>query len=246
MIYYNPFINLAIEKNPNTMPENYLIQNLPSFKGETLDKYLAAGWYRYGAQIFTINSFTESETEYDVYWLRYNVEKITISKSSRELIKKNNHFEVAIRPFVLTREMEDLHNVYFNSIDFITSNTIHSLMEDIDSFIYDSYSIEIRDENKLIAVGIFDEGKNSIAGIKNFYDPEYKKFGLGKLLMLIKYQYCLTQKIQWYYPGYIAPGYRKFDYKLFMDKNATEVFLFEKQQWNSFGLFAKEKNIVNL
>ena len=228
------------------MPENFLIQKVSSIKGELLDIYLAAGWYRYGAQIFTINSFTERETEYDVYWLRYNVENIIISKSSRELIKKNNHFEIAIRPFVLTKEMEDLHDLYFNSIDFITSPSIHSLMEDIYSVIYDSYSIEIRDENKLIAVGIFDEGKNSIAGIKNFYDPEYKKFGLGKLLMLIKYQYCLTQKIQWYYPGYFAPGYKKFDYKLFMDKNATEVFLFQKQQWVSYGLFAKEKNIINL
>ena len=228
------------------MNENYLIHKRSSIKGELLDKYLAAGWYRYGEQIFTINSFTESDTKYDVYWLRYNVENIIISKSSRELIKKNNHFEITIRPFVLTNEMEELHNIYFSSINFITSDTIHLLMEDIYSLVYNSYSIEIRDENKLIAVGIFDEGKKSIAGIKNIYDPEYKKFGLGKLLMLIKYQYCLTQKIQWYYPGYFAPGYKKFDYKLFMDKNATEVFLFEKQQWAPYVLFAKEKNIINL
>jgi hypothetical protein len=31
-----------------------------------------------------------------------------------------------------------------------------------------------------------------------------------------------------------------------MDKNATEVFLFGKQQWVPYGLFAKEKNIINL
>lgn len=227
------------------MNENFIFPRIPSIKGELLDEFLAAGWYRYGAQIFTINSFTERDIEHQVYWLRYNVNKIIINKSSSSLIKKNAGFEITVSPFVLTKEMEDLHEDYFNSINFITNPTIHSLLEDVHRNVYDTYSIEIRDEKKLIAVGIFDEGKNSIAGIKNLYCPQYKKFGLGKLLMLIKYQYCLNKQINWYYPGYFAPGYKKFDYKLFIDKRATEVYLFEKKQWITYELFAKEKNLIN-
>ena len=91
------------------------------------------------------------------------------------------------------------------------------------NLLFDSMIIEIRDSSKLIGAGIFDQGSNAIAGIKNIYHPEYKKYSLGKYLIWLKYQYCLHQNIKWYYPGYFAPANPKFNYKIDFDKNATEV-----------------------
>ncbi|MEJ7659632.1 MAG: hypothetical protein WKG07_08390 [Hymenobacter sp.] len=44
--------------------------------------------------------------------------------------------------------------------------------------------MEVRAEGHLIAAGIFDQGTRSLAGIVNFYDPDYRKYSLGKYLML--------------------------------------------------------------
>jgi arginine-tRNA-protein transferase len=94
--------------------------------------------------------------------------------------------------------------------------------------------IRIFDGGKLIGVGVFDVGKNSIAGIKNYFHPDYKKYSLGKLLVLLKAEFCLQNSIKWYYPGYIVPGYAKFDYKLFLNKDQTEIYSIENDAWSTF------------
>ena len=85
--------------------------------------------------------------------------------------------------------------------------------------------IKIRDKNKLIAVGYFDKGFKSIAGIMNIYHPEYNMYSLGKFLMLQKLQYAQSHNMNFYYTGYISTQSTRFDYKTFPDQNAVEVLL---------------------
>jgi len=220
------------------MEPGFLIHCPPQIKGEVLDMYLSAGWYRYGNKIFTIDFFTENEKLYQVYWLRYNVLKLKLSDSNQKILNKNKLFNYKIIPFQNSIELEALHSLYLEKIDFVTISSIEELMEDVNGSVYNSMLIEIRYENKLIGAGIFDYGKNSIAGIKNIFHQEYKKYSLGKYLMLLKYQYCLQQNIKWYYPGYFAPGHKKFDYKLTIDADATEVCLIDNRQWVSYRDFS--------
>jgi arginine-tRNA-protein transferase len=220
------------------MEPGFLIHCPTQIKGAVFDMYLSAGWYRYGNKIFTIDFFTENEKLYEVYWLRYNVRKLKLSDSHQKILNKNKRFNYKIIPFQNSLELEALHSLYLEKIDFVTISSIEELMEDINGSVYNSMLIEIRDENKLIGAGVFDFGNNSIAGIKNIFHPDYKKYSLGKYLMLLKYQYCLQQKIKWYYPGYFAPGHKKFDYKLTIDADATEVCLIDNRQWVSYRDFS--------
>ena len=215
------------------MSEDFDVHFLAEIKGEVLDRYLANGWYRMGLYIFTTHSLQPSgdENSYPVYWLRYDVRKVKLGKSNRVLAKACSTFMATVRPFSLTQELADLHKTYFDHLDFHASDSIENLLTDINRVIYDTYLVEVRDNGKLIAAGIFDKGSDAIAGIINFYDPVYKKYGLGKYLVLLKYTYCLRQGITWYYPGYFSPTYPKFDYKLFLDKNATEVFVRHPGEW---------------
>ena len=178
------------------MSEDFDVHFLTEVKDDVLDRYLAKGWYRMGLYIFTTHSLqpTGDDNSYPVFWLRYEVGKVRLSRSSRALIKLTNSFTATVRTFSLT----------------------------------------------LIAAGILDRGRRAIAGIINFYDPAYKKYGLGKYLVLLKYFYCVQQNIPWYYPGYYSPTYPKFDYKLFLDKNATEVFRREQQDWLPYTEFCEE------
>ncbi len=219
------------------MTENMLFHSHESIKNEMLDQYLEKGWYRIGSEIFTTNITPNGLDWVRVYWVRYDVNRIQLSKSSQQLLKKADSLSFSIEPFSLTEEMELLHDVYFSQIDFITNYTIKELLVDTTCQVFDTYKIEVRSENKLIGLGIFDQGKNTIAGIKNIYHPDYKSFSIGKILVLKKFEYCKNNNIEWYYPGYIAPGNNKFDYKLFLDKSATEVLSWEKKKWITYAEF---------
>lgn len=200
--------------------------------GDQLDTFLAKGWYRMGQGIFTTHCIIQEDNVYRVYWLRYNLSQLHLGKSQQKLLKTNRLFTKKIQRLKVSSEMEALYAHYKKGLSFEPSESVESwLYQQQSNNVYDSFMIEIRDKELLVAAGIFDAGQNSIAGILNFYHPKYKKFSLGKYLMLLKIEYALTQGKQWYYPGYIVEGYPKFDYKLFVDKTAAEIFIPEQNKW---------------
>ena len=228
------------------MENNNLIAAIPEIKGPLLDVFLEAGWYRYGDMIFTTNVLEDFQQTYSAYWLRYDVPKVIPGRKEEKIIRKGDGFVTSISDFKNSDELEELHSLYFESIKFITSFSIADLMIDTDNRVFDSKLLTVRNNGRLIAAGIFDEGKNAIAGIKNIYHPEYKKYSFGKYMMWKKLQYCLKKNIKWYYPGYFAPGNDRFDYKLDVDRNATEVLIPEEKQWVSLQRFFQIQSTIQL
>lgn len=200
-----------------------------------LDSFLEKGWYRMGQGIFTTHYIFQEDNLYQVYWLRYNLKKLFFLKLHQKIFNSNRNFTVSILPLHITAEQEALFTIYKTGIDFDPAETIkHLLLGEASHNIYDTHVIEVRDQNVLIAAGIFDYGKKSIAGILNFYHPAYKKYSLGKYLMLLKIKQAQAMGKHWYYPGYIVKGFSKFDYKLFAGKSAAELYLQEFSSWQSY------------
>ncbi|HEY6503526.1 MAG TPA: hypothetical protein VIZ28_06070 [Chitinophagaceae bacterium] len=203
--------------------------------GQGLDDYLAKGWFRMGQTIFTTDLLPVNDTIYPVYWLRYVLSKVRFGKKQERLLTVNKEFSVTIKPFVLSEELEFLYACYLAIIDFDAPPTVESFLLDGEgNSIYDTQLIEIRDAGRLVAAGIFDNGETSIAGIMNFYDPGYKTKSLGKWLMLLKINYAIEKGKLFYYPGYIAGGFSKFDYKLFPGPAAAEIFDSRQEQWIAY------------
>jgi leucyl-tRNA---protein transferase len=205
-------------------------------RGEELDNFLEMGWYRMGQSIFTTHFILLGDYAYRVFWLRYNLKNITLSKSQQRLKNRNRQFDVSVKPLEITDEIEELYAIYKRGINFEAAPSVHYwLFGDRPPYnVFDTELIEIRDKGKLIAVGVFDRGSESIAGIMNFYHPDYKRCSLGKYLMLLKIELCRTRNMRWYYPGYIVYRRSEFDYKLFVDKSAVEVLIPEMEGWQLF------------
>jgi arginyl-tRNA--protein-N-Asp/Glu arginylyltransferase len=195
-----------------------------------LDQYLSKGWYRIGQVVFTTDYIPHPHGWHRVFWLRYQLPGLSFQKKHQEIMRRNKIFRTRVTPFALTEEMEDLYALYKSSVDFNASPTMknflfdYGIVDDPSHNVYDSHLVEVRDGRKLIALGVFDKGKNSLAGILNFYHPEYRKYSLGKWLMLLKVEYALKQRMKYYYPGYIAVDYEKFDYKLFLSPALAEIY----------------------
>ena len=206
-----------------------------------LDSCLAKGFYRMQQNVFTTNIIFQEDEIMPVFWLRTPLNKIRISSSIKEILRKNKNFDISIENFKNDDEIESLFALYKSGIDFETSNTVASyLFDQTDSNIFESVAIKIRDKGVLIAIGIFDKGRHSLAGIMNFYHPDYKKYSLGKFLMIQKMIYGLENNFEFYYTGYISTGTRKFDYKIFPNEEAMEIWHPFEMKWYPYQLLTKE------
>jgi arginine-tRNA-protein transferase len=205
------------------------------FVGKILDNYLAKGFYRGQHSLFTLNYNYIGIKGMPVFWLRIKVADVKEGSTAKAIRKACKSFTVIYKKAVITDEINDLFRAYRGMIDFDTSPSCAAYLHD-DTFElpFNSMLVEIRDNDRLIAVGYFDKGTNAIAGILHFYHPDYKKYSLGKYLMLMEIDYASDNKIPFYYSGYIAINFPKFDYKLFPDINAIEVFLPIEKEWKPY------------
>jgi len=221
---------------------DYIVPGENGFKGSLLDDFLAAGFYRMLHMLFTTH-YTELDNESErlpVFWLRTQVKKIQENKTALAIRKSCNAFTVEYKKAAITREIEALYSLYHSHINFTPAPSCEACIHDNRlKNPFDSWMIEVRDGGTLVAVGYFDRGKNAITGILNFYHPGYKKYSPGKYLMLKKIDYALENDIAWYYTGYISTAITKFDYKLFPDTAAIEVYLPVERNWVPYAKLGK-------
>ena len=227
----------------NACPD-FIFPDENGFKGTILDNYLAAGYYRTQHLLFTAHQtqISSEQKTYPVFWLRIPVKNIIENASATSIRRKCAAFAVLFNKAKINNGINDLYNNYLKGIDFEAAESCSSYLHD--TYIenpFNSKMLRIKDGNKLIAAGYFDVGKNSMAGILNFYDPAYKKCSLGKYLMLKKLDYALANNVEFYYTGYISTESNKFDYKLFPDKKVIEVFLPLEEIWVPFHQMGKER-----
>lgn len=213
---------------------HYFFPDENGFKADTIDRLLEAGYYRMQHLMFTTNEtqIDGYEKSIPVFWLRTLVNRCKLSKSAFTILKKGARFSVSVQPAHVNDEIETLYALYKNHVVFSVSFSCTDYLHmDYLPNPFESMMVQVRDGNELIAVGFFDKGQQSIAGIMNIYHPGYQSYSLGKFLILQKLQYAVSNCTSFYYTGYISPGSTRFDYKTFPDPTAVEVLLPDKQQW---------------
>ena len=227
----------------NAWPD-FVFPDENGFTNYKLDEYLANGYYRMQHLLFTTHQTQLSIQHKDmpVFWLRVPVKTIVENKAAQAVRKKCALFNVIFGKAAIDQEIDDLYSSYKKSIDFDAADTCSSYLHDANiPNPFSSQLVQVRDGKVLIATGYFDVGNKSMAGILNFYHPAYKKYSLGKYLMLKKIDYARENNVEFYYTGYISTETKKFDYKIFPDENAIEVFLPVEKQWLPYHKIGKQK-----
>ncbi len=202
-----------------------------------MDELLALGWYRMHQTIFT-SSHIGLDDIYRVHWLRYAVNEIQNHTSHRRIRNRNKDFRYTIEDFTRLRtDHINLHQRYRASIDFDGAWSIEDSLfgeADTNKNIYNTKSISVFDGNKLIAGGYFDVGDQAAASILHFFDPDYNRYSFGKYLILVTIDYLKSNHYEFYYPGYLAEGVSKMNYKLFLGKEQAQYFDPETVTWKYF------------
>ncbi len=199
---------------------------------QALDAYLENGWFRMNQTLF-ITHFLLLESEfYPAVWLRYSLNNGLGALMGKKIKPLERNFKIQVQPWDYTPEQEALYSAYRMGAGFDMTATLNELLmgsEEVN--IFNTFQVEMYEGSRLIALGIFDMGEKSAAGICNIFHPDYRKFSLGKALIYAKMQYSRQQGLDWFYPGYAVPGKNRFNYKLGIAPNHTEYFCPLSQQW---------------
>jgi arginine-tRNA-protein transferase len=210
---------------------------------EELDQYLEEAWFRMGQSIFTCAFLNFNSQFYDAIWLRLLVSGIEEDKTFLKLKKINSGFQVVVQEACLNEEKEALYQKYRLHVPFSPCESLQDLLYgQEETSIYHTYEICLYHGEKLIGLGFFDLGKHSAAGISACYDPDYKKYSIGKFLIYSKIEYCHRLGLRYFYPGYFAPGYRMFDYKLEIRNADLEYFDLVSTTWKPIQEFSFERS----
>lgn len=203
-------------------------ERLPTVHGAELDRRLAAGWFRMHQDIFTTTHLFTDDEFHRVHWLRYEVDRIQDRASHRRIRKLNAVYRVTIDNFNgITGDHAELFARYRASINFDGANSIaHALFDDgnPDENPFHTKRISIHDGNRLIAGGYFDIGATAGTSILHFFDPDYRRFSLGRFMMLVTIDYLHAHGYTLYYPGYVVSGKAKMNYKLFLGRDLATYF----------------------
>lgn len=214
-----------------------------SITGEELDDYLNRAWYRMGQAIFTCHFLFFDDNLYSPVWTRLPLEGYQFRKSLRKIFKRiHQDFRVVVRPAVIDEEKESLFQHYRNNFNGKLSATLTASLLDNHLFnVFATYEVAVYSDSRLVAFSFFDLGKTSLASIKGVYDPGYASYSLGLFTMLQEIQFGMELDYKFFYPGYVVPGYDRFDYKLRIGRpNEVQYFDLKSGFWLSYDQFRPE------
>jgi arginine-tRNA-protein transferase len=206
-----------------------------------LDQYLEKGWYRMGQIIFTTQFLIFGTELYSALWLRLPLQNYQFRGTNRKLFHKvSTQFQVFTRRALINEEKDHLYALYAENFNGnLAANLTDMLFEASDESIFDTWEIAVYDGETLIACSFFDRGFKSIASIFAMYHPDYEKNSLGYFTMLAEIDYALNYGYVYFYPGYVTPGYRRFDYKLRIGE--VEYFDLKTEKWLDYQQLNPEK-----
>lgn len=138
------------------------------------------------------------------------------SRSQRRVWARNQDLRIRILPPEFRAEYFELYQRYQAArhpggsmdsadpkkyVDFIVDSRV------------DSFHVEMRAGNRLIAVAACDRLADGISAIYTYYDPSLERRSLGTYAILWQIDHARALSLQWVYLGYWIAGCRKMSYK---------------------------------
>lgn len=204
----------------------------PLIHGTTLDQYLTDGWFRMNHSIYTAHILRYDGVLYSPIRLRFDLNKWKPGITFKKLAKRNEKLRVVFHPLEITDTHEAVYASYRQFRFGIDPYDLKmSILGPAGENPYNTWMVELYDEAVLIGCGLFDKGEKTAAGIISFYDPNYQTKSLGKYLIYQMLLHCQELGMDHFYPGYMIPGLKDFNYKMDIGGEATEFYQLATETW---------------
>lgn len=184
------------------------------FTGKLLDRYLASGWYRMGARMFTCRYNFYPNGFLTTVWTRLPLRAHAFPKSVRKLVRRNGtRFRHEVHRARAGADEERVFGAYRRTKNYdLHSKAAHYLRHDPE-VPFETWQVSVYDGDRLAGFSYFDRGEAALQSVCGYYDPDYERHSLGLYTMALEVTQAKTWGMDHYYAGYIVPGNSAFEYK---------------------------------
>jgi leucyl-tRNA---protein transferase len=206
-----------------------------AISAKRLDKLLASGYFRTGNYMMRTRVLYFNDQILNTLHIRIRLQDHQFSKSLQKIFRKNSaQFTYTIQPFNITIEKELLYKEHRKRFKGNASLSLSGFMYDnYNKNIFNTYEINLYENDKLVGFSFFDVGVTSMASIIGIFDQHYSKYSLGIHTMLLEMEYAKSMGLKYYYPGYVAYEPSQFNYKLRL-ADAFDFYDWYSKRWISF------------
>lgn len=181
-----------------------------------LDAFLHRGWFRIGQVMFTCRAVWFEEAPRSALWLRLPLFELNLRKSQRKRLSRiERRFQIEFGPMRIDDERRALYQRYREHVSGNRAETLEQVLGlGGERDLFETWELRIRDGNDLVAFSWFDLGLETVQSILGVFDPEWGRYSLGFVSMLLEARWAQSQGYHFHYPGYVLPGAPQMDYKL--------------------------------
>jgi arginine-tRNA-protein transferase len=179
-----------------------------------IDKLLADGWRHFGTHFFRYNLGVYEDEVRRVIPLRIRLADLTLSKSQRRILRKNEDLTVQIGPIKITDQIELLFERHKQRFKSGVPRSIYEFLSPEPATVPCSgFNIKVLREDALLAASFIDLGESAVSSIYGIFDPAESARGLGIFTMLKEIEFARQNGMEFYYHGYAYEGESFYDYK---------------------------------
>jgi arginine-tRNA-protein transferase len=148
---------------------------------------------------------------------RVPVAKFTPNRSQRRCLKDNLDLTTNIVRAEYSDEHFELYRTYINS-RHSDGSMVDPEPQDFSNFLFspwsDTHFLEVRKDNRLVAVAAFDRTDSALSAVYCYFDPEESTRSLGTYCILQQIEQTKTMGLDHLYMGYWIKDCQKMNYKV--------------------------------
>lgn len=207
----------------NSLPSPDRIQTLLIRPEKPLSRAELDGWlhrgYRSTGQCLYYSDFlrAEDDTLHGVIQTRLPLAGHEFKRKQRRLLRQNGDiFTVKVGPVrTLTPDFYAVNERYKTLHPDKTITTLWAYVDDgFGSQVLPTHAVEVFHQGVLVAFSFFDPGLRHVYSKTGVYDPRFAHYSLGNYTLLLEIEWAKAQGLEYYHPGYYAPTWPVFNYKL--------------------------------
>ncbi len=208
--------------------QSFLCTSVPP---EIMDRLWETGWRHFGETFFRYNLNVNDQGVQTITPLRVDLEKFTLSKSQRRVLRKNADLRCEFVPAQLgeeSRAMFQRHKARFK--DNVPDDLDTFLSSDPASIPCPCVECRVHLGDELIALSYLDLGEGSTSAVYGLFEPVHAQRSLGIYTMLCEIEFTRARGGRYYYPGYATREPSAYDYK--KQLRGLETLHWESGEWS--------------
>ncbi|RBP35714.1 arginine-tRNA-protein transferase [Roseimicrobium gellanilyticum] len=197
---------------------------------QTMDELWAEGWRHFGAEFFRYSVSPQADGWQTIVPLRLHLAELTLTKSQRRVLRKNEDVELRTVPATLSEEAKAMflrHKARFTENIPEALTTFLSTEPNVVPCRCMEFQAWVAGE--LAAISYLDLGEKSVSSVYGMFEPAHAKRSLGIYTLLQEMLWAQAQGFALYYPGYATHGSSAYDYK--KQLHGLEGYCWREHRW---------------